>query len=493
MEGKAAIATKSKKQKKQAKPAQFAIGQREACALEEIFQKASEKISPPKAERDAERAFAKEVSKKLERALGKIAKVTFVGSAARDTGLRGDRDIDLFAVFPQKYSRDEVVKKTFGAAKRAVKAKWITRYAEHPYLQTQIGEYKLEVIPCFAIAAHAPLKSAVDRSPLHMEYLQSRLAEIQKRDVRVLKQLLRNNGIYGAELQVEGFSGLVCEHLILNYHSLLGLVENAAKWKPPVVIDIEGAHAGDNAALLKKFPSNALILIDAVDKNRNAAAAISATNVSKFIATCRELAITPNEKMFFSKPQTHAANQVRAAISRRVASLFLLKAKKPDLVADVLFPQLKKTSLAIARHLALSSFRVYDSAFFDDEKNIYFLFELEEAELPAVRVVQGPPVSDAQSFSAFVSQCRKEKQNLVRGPYIRDARVFADKKRVERHARGFLKKIMARPEKFGAASHVAKALKRGKLFEGKTILSACAPELAMQGLGNYFFKKEQWL
>ncbi len=463
-----------------------------AQVLEKLFEKVAQRISPSAPERGAERAFASQISAKLEKALRGKARVQFVGSAARDTGLRGDRDIDLFAVFPPKYSREQVVEKTFAAA-RTIPAKWVTRYAEHPYLQAELSGYKVEVIPCFAIAAHAPLKSAVDRSPLHMEYLQDKLSETQKRDVRVLKQLLRNNGIYGAELKIEGFSGLVCEHLILNYHSLQALLENAAKWKPPLAIDIEGAYEENKQDVLKKFPNAPLVLIDAVDQNRNAAAAASQTSLSKFIALSRELLKKPREELFFSKPRSFTKTQLLQAFSRRSTALYLVKAPAPNLVEDVIVPQLKKSTLAIAKQFALFGFRAYDHAFFQDEKSIYLLFELEEPMLPAVKIMQGPPVWDAQSVDSFRAQCAKGKAILVRGPYIKGDRVFADKKREEREAKHALQKILRAPAKSGVASYVAKAFKRARMFEGKNAIAACKSEQAMQALGEYLLKKEHWL
>ncbi len=478
------------KNKKTAKPARSAPN---AQALEALFAKVAQKISPSLQERDAERAFAAQVSAKLEKALrGQQARVQFVGSAARDTGLRGDRDIDLFAVFPPKYSREHVVEKTFAAAK-TIPAKWVTRYAEHPYLQTELSGYKIEVIPCFAIAANSPLKSAVDRSPLHMEYLQNKLSERQKRDVRVLKQLLRNNGIYGAELKIEGFSGLVCEHMVLNYHNLQGILENAGKWKPPAIIDLENAYEGNSADAQKKFPNAPMILIDAVDKNRNAAAAVSQTSLSKFVALSRELLKKPREELFFPKPRIFTKTRLMRAFAHRSTALYLVKAPAPGLVEDILWPQLKKSTLAIAKQFSISGFRAYDHAFFQDEKSIYLLFELEEPLLPAVKIMQGPPVWDAQSVDSFIAQCAKGKAILVRGPYIKGDRVFADKKREEREAKRALQKILSAPAKFGVASHVAKAFKHAKLFEGKNAIATCNSGQAMQALGEYLLKKEPWL
>ncbi|MFQ5405640.1 MAG: CCA tRNA nucleotidyltransferase [Candidatus Micrarchaeia archaeon] len=460
--------------------------------IEKIFEKTSEKISPTPKEAKDEREQAVKIAKKLQNQLGKKARVMFIGSSARDTGLKGDKDIDLFVLFPRKLSKQQITSKTFTATKKAIKAKWITRYAEHPYLQANVGNFKVEVIPCFQTRPNAPLKSAVDRSPLHMKYLQERLSETQKRDVRVLKQLLKNAQIYGAELEIEGFSGLVCEQLILNYRSLKTLLEHASNWHPPIVIDIENAYTGDAKAALKKFPNAPLVLIDAIDFNRNAAAAISATNISKFISLSRAFITAPSDTFFFQKPPTHSKTKTSKAFSCRSTTLFAIKAPKPNVIDDILFPQLRKSVTAICKQLSRAGFRVYDFTSFADEKNTYILLELEEATLPKVKIFQGPPVAQTTSTDAFTKASLKDK-NLVRGPYIKGDRVFADKTRLERKAKNILQKILKKPSKYGVASHVAKAFKKAKILQDKNALFSCNSKQALQRLGNYLLKKEWWI
>ena len=104
------------------------------------------RISPSASEAEAEKRFASRLKKILEGAGAE--KVSFVGSAARDTGLKGDNDIDLFLQYPPELEKDYIVEKTFTYARKNIKADWIVRYAEHPYLQAKIGAFKVEVIPC---------------------------------------------------------------------------------------------------------------------------------------------------------------------------------------------------------------------------------------------------------------------------------------------------------------------------------------------------------
>jgi len=464
-------------------------------AIELVAERVSRRISPSKQEADEEKRFAAEVSKKISGALDGKAEIKFVGSAARDTGLAGDMDIDLFVAFPKKLDRQEIIDRTIRATKKAVKAKWLMRYAEHPYLQTRIGKFQVEVIPCFKIEPHEKIKSAVDRSPLHMDYLQKRLTAVQKRDVRVLKSLLKNAGLYGAEVEVEGFSGLVCEQLILNHRSLAGLVESAAQWRPPVIVDIEGAYktATGTEVLKQMFSGAPLILVDAIDRNRNAAAAVNETNLSKFICLCRAFWQSPTNLAFFSRNASAPdKKKLRAALLQREHSLISLEFPKPNLIDDILVPQLRKSASAIARQLQLADFRVFDSTSFCSASQCFILMEVESDSLPRIKKLQGPPVADAKSCTRFLAEHSPE--YWLRGPYVEGSRIFVEKKREVTKAVALLKKIIASPKEYGIASHLTAPLRKARIHEGHALLSSKGlDENALRAMEYFAFRRDWWL
>ncbi len=60
-----------------------------------------------------------------------------VGSVARGTFVRGDRDLDIFMLFPPDLSRDELARKGIAVARDLVEhfgGSAVEKYAEHPYL-----------------------------------------------------------------------------------------------------------------------------------------------------------------------------------------------------------------------------------------------------------------------------------------------------------------------------------------------------------------------
>ncbi len=451
--------------------------------IENIFAKIASQISPSKAELEAEKQFASQIIAKLEKKLPKTCKISFVGSAARDTGLKGDRDIDLFAAFPREMKEEEIVKKTFTAAK-SITNKWIMHYAEHPYLQTTIEGFKVEVIPCFQVEPHSGIKSAVDRSPLHMDYLQKKLTQRQRRDVRVLKKLLKVNEIYGAEVEIGGFSGLVCEQLMLKYGGLENLLREAAKWTPPVLIDYEGTWNSEakqgKQELLHKFPDAKLILIDVIDRNRNAAAAVSPQSLAKFILLCRAFVKRPNENFFVENKETHSAEKVQKALNARGTSFILVEMKKPNIIEDILFPQFKRSEKNICRELQKSGFKVQGSC--DLYSKGQLLFEVETATLTKVKKLVGPPAWLEKNAAQFL------KGKLpMRGPYLEEDKICIDVAQSETKLEKILKKILA-SETTGIASHWVQTAKKAKITLVKKV-----DKNNLDIMAKYCLEKIQWI
>jgi tRNA nucleotidyltransferase (CCA-adding enzyme) len=432
------------------------------------------RVSPLPKEAAEEKKFALQ----LTAILGKMGgvRVAFVGSAARDTGLKGDNDIDLFVQFPASLEKEDIVEKTFAYTRKNIKANWIIRYAEHPYLQSKIGSFKVEVIPCFLAEPHSGIKSAVDRSPLHMDYLQKRLTPQQRGDVRVLKQLLKNNGLYGAELAVRGFSGLVCEYLILNYRSFEGLVENACQWKPPVRLDISGGSQ-------KQF-SEPFVIIDAIDRNRNAGAVVSETNLSRFISSCQAFSKSPSEKFFFHTPKKPGKREVESAWKKRGMQLALVEFDAPDVVEDILIPQLKKTEENAVRQVWLEGFPVFSSDSFASGKKAFLLFEFPFAIRPALKKLVGPPAWNEKAVGEFL----KGKKPL-RGPFIDGNRIAVEIEEKNESIFQHLEGLKKKPVEWGVASHFVVPIKKARVLKNEKAFSApCLKELA-----EYFFKREPWL
>jgi len=459
-----------------------------AAKFESVTSKVAAIVSPTASEAAAEKAFANNVVQRLSKLLPQ-ARVSFIGSAARDTGLRGSRDIDIFCAF-SKGTEEEIVARTFAAARASIRgAKWEKHYAEHPYLQAKIGGFEVEVIPCFAIKENQRIISAVDRSPLHMAYLERELTLVQRRDVRVLKQLLKSAGIYGAEARIGGFSGYVCELLVLNYRSLYNLLQAASSWRLPVVIDIEGQYYQDDKAALAKFPGAQLVVVDVTDKERNAAAAISIDCLSSFMLLARATCANPSSELFFYKPKTPADSAIASALFKRGTHIVLVKAKAPAIVDDIFYPQLAKTRESAVSYMKRRGQILLDSAHFSDGKSTYLLFEFAYPAAAPIEVCNGPPAFDATAVSGFVSS---RGRNAVRGPFIRDGKLVVEVAR-KLPAEKAVAEYLHSCKNLGAASHFQKSLAKASVVVGAKKAVAAVSKQAKPDLSGYVFRKAHWL
>ena len=173
------------------------------------FRLVLERIKPSKRE---ERDMSRFTDRLVETASRLGARPMVCGSIEKGTWLTEKSEVDLFLLFNPSVSRSALEKDGLELAKRIIKAmkgKYVIAYAEHPYLRGKIGRYDVDLVPCYDIADPERIKSAVDRTPHHVRFVNANLKNPD--DVRLLKQLCKANGCYGADLKTEGFSGYICE------------------------------------------------------------------------------------------------------------------------------------------------------------------------------------------------------------------------------------------------------------------------------------------
>ncbi len=333
---------------------------------DKIFDRVLQDIKPSKEE-------AADITYKVNDLMGVLAGIVpravelrVAGSIARGTNLKGTADIDIFMLFDRKVSRDAIVARGIKYGKAVLekrKGRYEIKYAEHPYIRLYLDSFgmKADIVPAFKIDNAEDMGTAVDRTPLHTEFINSHLSARQRDEVRVLKYLLKAHGIYGAEVKTEGFSGYLCELLIYHYGSLSRLLSFAAGFRLPLIISEGGTGKVDIARMLGKFNNSRFIVIDPVDPDRNVAAGVSIESLGRLVLVARRFIEKPDIKLFYGYGFSDAQARKLSQSLRNEAGLdtFLMVAGVPDKSEDVIYPQLRKMNAQIVKSLQESGFAVY--------------------------------------------------------------------------------------------------------------------------------------
>lgn len=400
--------------------------------IEQVLSEVLEKITPKKNERTRIENLAKKLEEKVEavsKMLGVEANVRLEGSVAKDTWLSGEPDIDIFMQVPPSIPRKSLGDACLKIAKKATEgSEQIERFAEHPYLEAFVEGVRVNIVPCYKTAKGEWL-SATDRTPYHTDYVKKYLTEQMRSEVRLLKRFMKGIGVYGAEIKIGGFSGYLCELLILNYRSFLKTLEAFAKYKQMVIMDIEGYYRERKGELQLLF-GEPLVVIDPVDKGRNVASAVQPQKLYNFVAASRAFLKSPH-KNFFYTPETQSlpVKELKITLKNFGSDFLFLAFGRVNAVPDVFWGQLYKTQRSLRKLLELNDFCVLRDQVWSDEKKLgIFIFELERRFMSSVKKHSGPPLERENECRNFL---RKYVGNscTVSGPYVENGRWVVEIKR----------------------------------------------------------------
>jgi len=400
--------------------------------LEEVCAEVLKRVTPTASEREHVLSLAENLVEKVReeaKKKGVEAEVRVEGSVAKNTWLRDCPEIDVFIRVPTTMPREAFGTVCLEIAKRATEGyRQIERFAEHPYLEavTDDGVW-VNVVPCYRVKRGEWI-SATDRTPFHTDYVKPLLDEQKGGEARLLKRFMKGIGVYGAEIKVGGFSGYLCELLVLNYGSFTKVLRAAADWKEKTVIDYEGHYERKDDA--KKFFEEPFIMVDPVDKRRNVAAAVRKEKLDEFIAASRAFLKTPDLK-FFYPPQTEALKpkELVNKINTRGSAIVFISFEACPAVPDILWGQLYKSQRALRKLIQKNDFTVLRDGVWSNEKNLnIFVFEVENRFLPNMKQHIGPPLSKRISCEKFL-QKHAGAESTVSGPRIEQGHWVVDVQR----------------------------------------------------------------
>tara|TARA_B100000686_G_scaffold37321_1_gene38788 strand:+ start:598 stop:1938 length:1341 start_codon:yes stop_codon:yes gene_type:complete len=324
-----------------------------------------------------------------------IVSVHFGGSYAKETWTPEKIDIDIFVKFKKNTNEKnfETIGKKIGFDSLK-KFKPYVRYSEHPFVEADINGVGVNVVPCYDIKK-GEWKSAADRSTFHTEFMSANLTGTMKDDIRILKCFLKINGMYGAEIAKQGFSGYVCESLVYYLGSFENVLKKMAKLQNNEMI-------GESP---RKFESP-MIIIDPIDRNRNLGAAISIDNVAKLVLIARNFLKKNSISYFKEKTKMKISNE----LAKNTLVVNFKYKKRSD---DIIYGQIKRASSSIESQLNKEGFNVLrNDAVAYDENKACLVFLLESLNTSKNEIRTGPEVFSKDFATKFIN-INSKKSKLI--------------------------------------------------------------------------------
>jgi len=348
---------------------------------------------------------------------GLEAEITLQGSVAHDTWLSGDRDLDVFVLFPATWSRKDLESRAFPALIEAASRVGVyeLRYAEHPYVHVKVGDVEADIVPGLKLEDPTQAKTAVDRTPFHTQYVNSKLTSEMRDQVRLLKKFMKATGVYGAEVRVKGFSGYAAELLVITYGSFRRVLEAASKWRPPVFVNTIGNKLEEyRGKLREKYPDSVMYMPDPVDPLRNTTAAVSLKSLAAFIFASKCYLENPGLEFFEELGEPKLEELLEALRGRCIVVLeYYLRETLPP---DVVWGEALRVSSRLTSLLEVLGLRVVDYSVWSNERDLVIVsVELEHCELPRYKHYRGPCI--AHEWSRIKSFIEKH-LNRGFGPWI---------------------------------------------------------------------------
>jgi len=357
-----------------------------------VIEHIKEQVVPSDKEQDEAlrraNAFLKKLNEKLKAQKVK-AKAVLGGSYAKGTWLAGDYDVDVFVKFDCSYQDDEMS----DALERALQS-WDAKrlHGSRDYFWVE-EEVRYEIVPVLDIKSPEDARNVTDFSPLHVDWVNEK-GEKLKDDIRLAKKFCKAAKCYGAESYIRGFSGHTVDILTIHYKGFQKLLKAATEWSPKVVVDPEKKYKGRALLLLNKSKTEGpLVVIDPVQPNRNAAAALTKKNFDRFVEAAKEFLKNPSVDCF-------EVTQVDLEKLAKKGKVVTVEVATLDKTEDVAGTKFVRAFEFVRRHL--EEFGIKDAGWLWDKKEKgAWWFVLESAEIPEMAEQKGPPLELEEAVKKF--------------------------------------------------------------------------------------------
>lgn len=383
--------------------------------IRQILDEVLKEIQPDK-------GYEKEIFSKLISIIKKLnkgqkyAKAVLGGSGAKGTWLK-TFDADIFAVFDYNKFKDKSDRLSdILEAMLKKRLKNVVRiHGSRDYFQVRDGMFTFEIVPILKIRKAEQAKNITDVSPLHSGWVRKHKQLVS--EMKLTKQFCHAQNAYGAESYIMGFSGYVCEILTVHYGSFLNLIRNAVKWgadNNKTVVDVQKYYSRKDVFKLinKSKLASPLIVIDPVQKDRNAAAALCIEKFNAFKNSCREFLSSPSKEFFIRK-------DIKSKFLSEIQSgkkAVIVEAKPLNGKADVVGSKLLRIYEFLKAKFQGFGFEILRADWeWDKKSNAAFCFLFDSKPLSKDIEIEGPPIQIKAHADRFK---RLHKETFVRGDKI---------------------------------------------------------------------------
>jgi len=340
-----------------------------------------------------------------------VANLFVGGSVGKGTCLPGIHDIDYFMRFDLKKYGEENLSEICEGVLLSIFKDVLRLKGSRDYFRVKINDYEVEIIPVLYIKRITQAQNLTDQSPFHVNWIKKNV-KVKKNldfDMRLAKQFFRASGVYGAESWIGGFSGHVTEILVVHYGGFDKLLKAVLKWKDKTIIDVEKSYEGiDVLEILDDAKTvGPLVVVDPVDKDRNAAAALG---LEKFelLQSKIELFLKKPHKKFFDEIEITVEDIKKIGKRNRV---LIWKVTPEDEKMDVSGAKMVKYSEHIARMFKNEEFIVLDSGMYWNKHDYGLVWVIvDKKDLSKKQVIKGPQTFGMQNhIMAFKKKYARRK------------------------------------------------------------------------------------
>jgi len=365
------------------------------------------------------------------------------GSAAKGTFVKNDFDCDIFVRFQYDKYKDKPISDILEKALKKIKQiKFERVHGSRDYFQGKWHNMDFEIIPVLYVTHPNQAKNITDMSPLHVEWLNQHIDEKLKDEILLTKLFCKAQKVYGAESYMNGFSGHVVDLLTAHYGTFKNLLKEASNWEEKHVINMSQHHIDPLKDLNPDKIQSPLIIVDPVQPQRNAAAAVGYEQFYLFKNKAKDFLKKPDIIFFKRKTITKTdLKKQKQQAKKKDQIMIILKALPLHGKLDTIGTKILKALEKIKKIYELSDFTIIKACWDweeDQEKQAILWFVIKEKELSKKKERIGPPLKMKKDSSAFRKKHKKT--------YIKNNRVYAEVKRKYTTPQQLIKAVLNKKE-----------------------------------------------